>query len=351
VTEKLDPCTYVLEYDARQEEYYLRQVGDLTVPKKMYGDLTKHIKRILTSFNDRKGATGVLLAGKKGAGKTLVGKALSVACRGIKMPTLLINRVQNPARLNAFVQKIGQPCVVLFDEFEKCMDARDQEQVLTLLDGVFPCRHLFILTCNDMTRVNDNLINRPGRIYYSLDFNTISDATIEDYCQEKLENKSHIGDVKSLAKYLGVFTFDQLQTLVEEMNRFQETARSALEILNIRPDNSSTTEFEVVVECLDEATPGEIDPPYTRINPINTKAPLHIGVDYMPKSPKLDPDDPDDDGSDYKAFYVMAHHLVKVDAATGTFVYELPKYNVRVTLKPKTTAAYDFRDNAFQSKD
>ena len=68
------------------------------------------------------------------------------------------------------MQDIEQPCIILFDEFEKVYDDQDQEKALTLLDGVFPSRKLFIMTVNNKWRVNEHMRNRPGRIYYMLDF-------------------------------------------------------------------------------------------------------------------------------------------------------------------------------------
>ena len=85
--------------------------------------------------------------------------------------------------------------MVLFDEFEKVYDSDEQEEMLTLLDGVFPSKKLFVLTCNDKWRVNQHMRNRPGRIFYMLDFTGLDEDFVVEYCHDNLKNLANIDGV------------------------------------------------------------------------------------------------------------------------------------------------------------
>lgn len=150
--------------------FYLDQIEDFELPAKFYGNTLRYSDRIINTFWDRPAQTGVLLNGEKGSGKTLLAKNISVQLAKQGVPTIVINRDYTGDGFFKLLQDITQPCVVLFDEFEKVYDKEDQEQILTLLDGVFASKKLYILTVNDKWRVNDHMRNRPGRLFYMLDF-------------------------------------------------------------------------------------------------------------------------------------------------------------------------------------
>ena len=151
-------------------QLYLEGIEVFDIQGKIYGDTVKRAERILYSFMDRPSGTGVMLTGEKGSGKTLLAKMLSFKGYEQDIPTIVINQPWCGEAFNAFIQSIEQPVIVLFDEFEKVYDQDDQEQMLTLLDGVYPSKKLFVLTCNDKWRVNAHMRNRPGRIFYSMEY-------------------------------------------------------------------------------------------------------------------------------------------------------------------------------------
>ena len=206
-------------------EYYLKQIQPFDLDgKRLYGQVVQNGKRILETFvSARKGqATGVLLAGQKGSGKTLLAKYVSVQAAKLGISTIVVNEAWSGERFNAFIQSIQQPTIVLFDEFEKVyrqpMEAElnskspnehhfrhyghretveyienkienegpnpSQDAILTLLDGVYPSNMLFLLTVNDKNKITKNMKNRPGRIYYVLDFAGLESDFVRDckYC-------------------------------------------------------------------------------------------------------------------------------------------------------------------------
>jgi SpoVK/Ycf46/Vps4 family AAA+-type ATPase len=101
----------------------------------MYGNTLRHTDRIINSFWKRPQQTGVLLNGEKGSGKTLLAKNISVELAKEGVPTIVINRDWTGDGFFKLLQDIDQPCVVLFDEFEKVYDREKQEEILTLLDA------------------------------------------------------------------------------------------------------------------------------------------------------------------------------------------------------------------------
>ncbi|KVP75270.1 hypothetical protein WJ96_05800 [Burkholderia ubonensis] len=226
--------------------YYVERITDFELPGKLYGEVNRQADRIVGTFLKRPSGTGVLLSGQKGAGKTMLSKRIAqkvAAEYGI--PTLVVNEAFHGDEFNAFIGGMNQPVVVLFDEFEKVYARDKQEALLTLFDGLYSSKKLFILTCNDRNRIDTHMVNRPGRLFYALDFAGLSKAFVEDYCADKLENKDNLRGVLSVAAFFENFSFDMLQALVEEMNRYGETASEAMQMLNMRPQNDEGGNFEV----------------------------------------------------------------------------------------------------------
>jgi hypothetical protein len=243
----LPAANYVVKFDQMKGIFFLEQVESFELPTKMYGNVTRHAGRIVNTFFDRSASTGVLLTGEKGSGKTLLSKRICMdLAETYKVPTLIINTAFTGDGFNKFIQSIEQPCAVLFDEFEKTFDSEEQEQLLTLLDGVFGSKKLFLLTCNNKWRIDNHMMNRPGRIFYSIEFKGLEVAFIREYCEDRLNNKEHIDKICEISGLFGEFNFDLLKALVEEMNRYNETPQEALEMLNAKPQHGSDqTKYEV----------------------------------------------------------------------------------------------------------
>ena len=245
IQEQLPAGNYVIKKNEMSGELYLEGIDRFEFKGKVYGDTVKRANRILFSFADRPSATGVMLTGEKGSGKTLLAKNLSMTAAEKGIPTLVINTPLFGESFNKFIQDINQPVVVIFDEFEKVYDSDQQEHVLTLFDGVFPTKKLFVITCNDKWRINQHMRNRPGRIFYSIDFKGLDNEFIREYCEDTLNNKTHINAICQIATLFGEFNFDMLKALVEEMNRYNETPQEASRMLNTKIEYSGRIDHTV----------------------------------------------------------------------------------------------------------
>lgn len=237
---------YTVKFDERSDEFYLESIDAFTLPKKLYGDTTSRANRIINTFLNRPSATGVLLSGEKGSGKTLLAKVISLNAQEQDIPTIVVNNPFCGEKFNTFIQSIEQPVIIIFDEFEKVYDNEQQDSMLTLLDGTYQTKKLFILTCNDVYAVNSHMKNRPGRIFYSLDYSGITEEFVREYCMDVLKEKQHIEKIVEIVRVFKTFAFDMLAALVEEMNRYEEDPITAIQMMNIKPAYSASIQYDVL---------------------------------------------------------------------------------------------------------
>ncbi len=292
--------------------FFLEQIDSFEIPTKLYGKTIRHTDRIINTFWERSAQTGVLLNGEKGSGKTLLAKNLSAELAKQGVPTIVINRDWTGDAFFKLLQDIDQPCVVLFDEFEKVYSREKQEEILTLLDGVFGSKKLYLLTCNDKWRIDSHMRNRPGRIFYLLDFKGLDINFIREYCEDNLNNTSHIEQLCNLATLYGEFNFDMLKALVEEMNRYNEGPLDALDMLNAKPEYDSGARYSLTLVAGGKEIPIEdMENSEWRGNPL---AQSGIRVDYDAE--------PDSDTSGWKDIHFTPEDLVMVNNQEGKFVFE-----------------------------
>lgn len=307
---KLPPGNYVVKINEMSGELYLESIEGFAIPSKIYGNCLKNTDKIIRSFMDRDNATGVMMTGEKGSGKTLLTKNVSIELATQGIPTIVINQPWHGDKFNTFIQNIEQPCAILFDEFEKTYDRDQQESILTLLDGVFPTKKLFMITCNDKWRVDIHMRNRPGRIYYMLDFKGLDATFIREYCNDNLNNKSHIETIVNVGSLFSEFNFDMLKALVEEMNRYNESPQEALEMLNAKPEFDGGTEYAMKIVHNGKEVK-------------SSRREKFEGNPLQPKGVEIEFDsDPDDEDSEYIWKVFKPDALIHVDGRKGEFTFK-----------------------------
>ncbi len=287
---------------------YLEEIDSFTDIKKHYGANLKNAERIFNTFIDRTQSTGVMLTGQKGSGKSLLAKTLSLIGYKHGVPTIVINAAWKGDAFNKFIQSIDQPTIIMFDEFEKVYDSSEQEEILTLLDGVYPSKKLFLLTSNDKWRIDFNMRNRPGRIFYMIDFHGLDPTFIREYCEDNLKNKTHIQKTCDIAALFGDFNFEMLKALVEEMNRYDEDPAQALRLLNAKPEYDGMKKFTVLIHVNGKLVDMSSDDVEWQGNPLNS---TDLDFNYKKWINKKE------DEYEWEAANFTSSDLMKIDASHG----------------------------------
>lgn len=234
ISDKIEPGTYTL-IEVPFLGLRLQKSKDLDFKNKVYGNVDYIATRIWNTAKSRNISTGFLLSGDKGSGKTMTTKLLAKKAMEEGHVTLIINSPFVGEQFNRIIQLLPDNSIILFDEFEKVYNKVEyQTPILSLLDGLYSSKKIFILTVNDMSKMNEFLLNRPGRLFYNVPYKGLSAEFIREFGNDVLVNKNFVEELVSLSEFIDPFTFDMLNAIVEESNRYNENPTKTLDWLNIR---------------------------------------------------------------------------------------------------------------------
>lgn len=190
----------------------------------LYGNTINVRKdKIITSYLSRTGKnTGVLFSGNKGSGKTLLCNEIIIELmEKYNIPCINIKGgFEDFAPIDA-LKKITQPAIIFIDEFEKKFSSHEEQNLLlSFLDGD-SCKNKLVMFSTNCDSISEFLLDRPSRIFYHFNYQKIDRETVDSYCTEKLKNTDHKMNILKLWR-TSVMSFDILQSLVEELNRYPD---------------------------------------------------------------------------------------------------------------------------------
>lgn len=227
---------YDLLYDRFEDKSYLKENGELNMPKKLYKleDDDKFINRILTYFNSENSGktTGVLLSGTKGTGKTMLSKRIALESN---LPIIVVSTKHPMNCLNKFFKSFTVPVVIIFDEIEKNEPFWNTRDLLGFLDGVeSTAKKLVLMTCNDTCNIDKNLFDRCSRIRYykeyKADYNSVF---IRSMAEDKgVKNIDEV--VTFITEKMKIKSFDNISSFLDEIMLFEDiTLEEIAEVMNI----------------------------------------------------------------------------------------------------------------------
>lgn len=248
--DKLPIGSYIVRFN-KMTGFYLESYSDIEISEnKIYGVHLNKVEKVLKNFEKVNRNLGVILSGHKGIGKSLFAKLLAKKAIEKGYPLIIVDSFI--PGIASYLESIQQEVIVLFDEFDKTFadisvgenETSPQSSLLTLFDGISVGKKLFVVTCNNLYKLNDFLINRPGRFHYHFRFDYPSPTEIREYLNDKLEDiyKSEIEKVIMFSSKVNL-NYDCLRAIVFELNTGEsfEEAIADLNIMNMETEKYNIT--------------------------------------------------------------------------------------------------------------
>lgn len=250
VYDQLPAQSYVVRFSEKRGFYLSKYVEMEITESKVYGAHGEKVNKVLASFAEMNRSLGVILSGGKGIGKSMFAKMLASAAIRSNIPVIVVDKYF--AGVASYIEGIEQNVMILFDEFDKTFgeikaeegESSPQTQLLTLFDGLSGGKKLFVVTCNEIRKLNEYLINRPGRFHYHFRFDYPSADDIREYLKDKL-NENYYCEIDSVVAFSSKVSlnYDCLRSIAFELNHglsFAEAIKD-LNIINTQEETYRVT--------------------------------------------------------------------------------------------------------------
>ena len=260
--DKLPPQCYVIRF-SQNCGFYMEKYSDITInEEKVYGVHNEKVNKVLNTFSKVNRNLGVILIGANCIGKSLFARMIAERSVSDGMPVIIVDTFI--PGIASYIEQIDQTVMVLFDEFDKTFGsiktsdnvADPQAGLLSLFDGVSTGKKLFVVTCNELNKLNDYLVNRPGRFHYHFRFDYPNPDEIRTYLRDKLDEQYYT-EIEKVVSFAGRISlnYDCLRAIAFELNTglLFEEAITDLNIVNLSAQKYTATIF------LDDGSKGTAD--------------------------------------------------------------------------------------------
>lgn len=250
---KLEVAVYHVSVNPIRGMYLKQTEKEFTFDYKIYGTESAFIKRVMRTYEASNGNMGVLLNGIKGTGKSVTAKLI---CNQMKMPVIVVPEYFDG--LPKFLNGIHEEVIVFIDEYEKMYNDWKTSSILTVMDGVMSgaYRRLFLLTTNDL-HINENMLQRPSRIYYLKPFDNIAPEVVQEVLDDMLEWPEYRDDIVKFVDEMNIITIDLVKAIIHEVNIHGESPNAFKDIFNVRNHKTELYDIFDVTDMEKPKTIGE----------------------------------------------------------------------------------------------
>ena len=245
--EKLPVGIYTVKINPQNKELYLEFSREkFEFPFKVYGIEESFVARVAKTYNAVSTNLGVLLNGIKGTGKSVTAELI---CNALNVPVILVT--EDLPGLVSFMNEFNQEVVFFMDEYEKTFkgEGRDERshKLLSIMDGCLNTSYkkVFLFTTNNLY-VDDNLLQRPGRIRYRKTFGNLSPEAIMEILKDKLERPDFHDSLFNLISQLEIVTVDIVCSLVSEVNIHNEDPEVFFPVFNLEKLDAKKDVYAII---------------------------------------------------------------------------------------------------------
>jgi len=182
--------------------------------------------------------------------------------------------------------------------------------------------------------------NRPGRLFYMLEYKGLDANFITEYCNDNLKKslRKYTEKLCQIASLFAQFNFDMLKATVEEMNRYNEAPEDALRMLNVKPEFDSGNKFSMkLIKNGEEVNTADMETLEWIGNPLQSQVKVLV---------KEYDDEKDEDNVfnwEWDAIRFNPSDIKKIDSQTGKFVFANSE-GIQLVLSKVKESSYSYFD-------
>lgn len=221
---------YTIKASMQRGLYFQKSMEYFEFPFEVYDFEKSTVDHIAKTYESTSGNLGILFSGPRGTSKSVTSKMI---CNSLRLPVILVTEALEG--LDSVISSIGQDVIILIDEYDKVFGTRTD--LLAVMDGASSglYRRVFMLTTNSVFGVNENMLQRPGRIRYHLEFNGLNTEQVNEIVSKSLKDKNRHTELVEFIMSLHNVTIDIVTRVIEEVNIHEGvTTKTLARIMNIR---------------------------------------------------------------------------------------------------------------------